>query len=195
MSKIIEKEVKYHITDPIALIDKLKEQNAIFSGYHLERTIRVDKPGWELSNAGTFIRLRSGFKNTLTLKEARKKESEVSERMEIEVEIDDVGLCQKLLQEIGLTESLIMEKYRMLWKIKDTLITIDELPFGIYAEIEGSIQSIKVISELLGLKYEERIIITYWEIYEELMKASHQKEYDPNIVFQPDYVSKLLADE
>lgn len=195
MSKIIEKEVKYQITDPIALISRLKEQNAVFSGYHLERTIRVDKPGWELSKAGTFIRLRSGFKNTLTLKKARKEGSEVSERMEIEVEIDDVSLCQKLLQEIGMTESLIMEKYRMLWKIKDTQITIDELPFGIFAEIEGSIQSIKVISELLGLSYDERIIITYWEIYEERMKAGNQKDYAPNILFEPDYVSRLLADE
>ena len=193
MSKIIEKEVKYCITNPMELIDKLKNQNAIFSGYHLERTIRVDKPNWELSKEGTYIRLRTGFKNTLTLKKARVKESEVSERLEIEIEIDDMESCQKLLQEIGLNEKLIMEKYRMIWEVNGTIITIDELPFGVYVEIEGSVQSIKILSELLGLNYDNRIIITYWEIYKDIMESMQMVNYDPNILFPNDYVSKLLA--
>ena len=170
MSKIIEKEVKYCITNPMELIDKLKN-----------------------SKEGTYIRLRTGFKNTLTLKKARVKESEVSERLEIEIEIDDMESCQKLLQEIGLNEKLIMEKYRMIWEVNGTIITIDELPFGVYVEIEGSVQSIKILSELLGLNYDNRIIITYWEIYKDIMESMQMVNYDPNILFPNDYVSKLLA--
>lgn len=194
MSKIIEREVKYSVTNPTELINKLKSQNAIFSGYHLEKTIRVDKQNWKLSSKGTYIRLRTGFKNTLTLKKGRVKGSEVSERLEIEVEIDDVDLCHKLLQEMGLIESLVMEKYRMIWNINDTIITIDELPFGVYAEIEGSIQNIKIISDLLGFDYDEKIIVTYWEIYKEIMETKKIQHYDPNILFPDDYVSKLVAD-
>lgn len=193
MSRIIEKEVKYCITDPASLIERLKFHKAIFVGYRFEKTIRVDKKGWELSNSGTFIRLRSGFKNTLTLKKARTQNSEVSERMELEIEIDDIDSCYKLLQEIGLNESLVMEKYRMTWEINGTIITIDELPFGIYVEIEGAIQNIKIISQLLDLDYEKRIILTYWELYNELMESYQNEKYNPNILFPLDYISKLVV--
>jgi len=195
MEKYLEKEVKYQLDNPIALIKKLKYQSAIFIGYHLERTIRVDKPNWELSDSGIFIRLRTGFKNTLTLKEARKSDSEVSERREIEVEVDDIELCQDLLYSIGLTESLIMEKYRMSWRINDIFITIDELPFGTYSEIEGPIPSIKIVSDLLNFDFNNRIVLTYWEIYNNLMLTKGSGEFDPNIVFPINYVSKLLTDE
>ncbi len=191
---MIEKEVKYQITNPIQLIEQLKKQKAVFRGYHLEKTIRIDNEAWTFSNAGTFIRLRTGFKNTLTLKKARMKNSEVSERLELEVEIDDIDVCRRIFEEIGLTDSLVMEKYRMMWEIDGTAITIDELPFGVYVEIEGPIPKIKLLSELLGFQFENRLILTYWEIYRDLMDLSGEEHYDPNILFPDGYVSKLILE-
>lgn len=195
MANIMEKEVKYCVKDPLELINRIKSQNAIFVGYCFEKTTRVDVPNWTLSNSGTFLRLRSGFKNTLTLKNSRKKDSEVSERKEIEIEIDDIDICHDLLKALGLTESLVMEKYRMMWKINDLFITIDELPFGVYTEFEGPIPSIKIISDLLQFNFNERIILTYWELYNNFMISQGNTYYDPNIVFPQNYISRLLMNE
>ena len=193
--KQIEREVKYQVYEPIQLIERVKYQNAIYIGYLLEKTIRVDKPNWLLSNSGSYLRLRTGFKNTMTLKGARKSDSEVCERTELEIEVNDIDLCKKILYDIGFTETLTMEKYRMLWRINDTIVTIDEMPFGIYTEIEGSITSIKIISELLNFDFKNRITITYWEIYNNIMQAQENKFYNPNIIFPENYVSKLLLND
>jgi adenylate cyclase class 2 len=47
---------------------------------------------------------------------------------------------------------LVYEKRRETWRLERTEIVIDELPFGLFMEIEGSVQDIENIESKLAVK-------------------------------------------
>ena len=55
------------------------------------------------------------------------------------------------------------------------------LPMGKFIEIEGRKEQIEGVSKVLGLKFEERIIKNYRELWEEFCKEKGIK--DENITF------------
>ena len=62
---------------------------------------------------------------------------------------------------LGFTPALIYEKRRKSWKLNNTEVVLDELPFGRFMEIEGTAESIETVEALLSLKSSEVVDETY----------------------------------
>ena len=77
-----------------------------------------------------------------------------------------------IITELGLKPVLVYEKYRDTWKFRSVEIVLDELPFGEYMEVEGSITAIKEAEILLGLEDLETEHETYPRLTARLGKRS-----------------------
>ena len=58
-----------------------------------------------------------------------------------------------------------MEKYRINLEYRGAILSIDELPFGLFLEIEGDEEQITSIASELGYKTDEKILVTYWDLF------------------------------
>jgi adenylate cyclase class 2 len=190
VSNYVEKEIKLRINDLGLLINKLTTEKAVFIGKALQRTVRFDNQENSLESNGTFLRVRSGFENVITVKRKVKDDSgDVFKREEFETRVDDIEMIRKMLNALGFNREYVMEKYRMEWELDGVNISIDELPFGFFVEIEGEEKKIFEVAQKLNLDVNERIIVTYWDIF-----AEYKKEYDligENIEFERDHKSVI----
>lgn len=187
--KKVNREVKIDVTK-IDIIKKLREKNAILIGGSKEVTTRYDTNENTLEKHGKFIRTMEGFRNTVTLKEKVSENTSLFERDEFVVEIDDVENMQIIFERIGLIPILKMEKYRLKWDLDGVRINLDELPFGLYLEIHGNEKNIQSIMTKLDLLGEEKIIESYWDIYEKYKKENNITDID--ITFSKDYNYRLM---
>jgi adenylate cyclase, class 2 len=183
----IEKEIKLKVNDLNKIIGKLKKAKLL--GQTFEKTIRFEKNDGSLEKAGIFVRLKSGFSNKITMEKKIKTRSDVFQREEIETKIEDIENMRKILNNLGLIKEFIMEKYRVSWKYMGTEITLDEMPFGYFVEIEGSENKIWRVVEYLELNKLDKITVTYWDIFEDF-KKEHNIKTD-HIQFQKNYKSEL----
>jgi adenylate cyclase class 2 len=132
----------------------------------LEHNERFDVPEGRLRRGGEVLRLRRDRECTLTYKRAL---SSAEERSEIEVRIDDLEAARAVLFGLGFVLIFIYDKYRQVLALDDTLIMLDELPFGSFVEIEGpSLQAIGRSAAALGLEWDRRVSRSYLSIYEAL---------------------------
>ena len=161
----VEKEIKLKVENFDNVISKLKKLNAKFLGKTFQRTIRFEKGEGELEKKGLFLRVRKGFKNELTMK-IKKNNDNVFEREEIEIEVEDTEKVRRIINNLGFDKEKIMEKNRSKWQLGEVDICLDELPFGNFIEIEGEEKKIFETVEKLGLKKENKIIVTYWDLSE-----------------------------
>ena len=53
---------------------------------------------------------------------------------------------------MGFQKNLVYEKRRKTWHFRDVELVLDELPFGLFMEIEGSITAIKEAEMLLDIE-------------------------------------------
>lgn len=175
-----EIEIKFKIENPNFLRKILKNQGAKFLGKTFERTFRFDTPDSKLEKNKKFLRIRTGFKNVITLKK-KIKSKKFKKREEIELEIADPEKMKIILEILGFTKIRVMEKYREKWRLHGVEIVIDKLPVGNFIEIEGKEKSIKEIVDILGLDFKNRITKTYWDLWKEYAKRKGIKE--ENITF------------
>jgi adenylate cyclase class IV len=115
-----ETEVKFRVSSFSPFHRILKEKGGKFYGKIFERNYYFDTQKKDLRKKGFLLRLREGFKNTMTFKE-RIEAKNFLEAKEIEIEI---------LQKLGFDIIMIMEKYREEWKLGKTKILFDTLPMG-----------------------------------------------------------------
>lgn len=192
MSNYIETEVKFKILDVDKIIEQLKALGAKHINTEHQKTIRFDDQNKSLENKGIFIRVRSGKDNTLTMKIKNKDlvKENFFVREELETTVGDINTVGSIIKILGFLDEFIMEKYRMNWNYQDAKISIDEMPFGFFMEIESSnVETINLIADKLNLKGEDRFVVTYWDLFDEYKKANNINE--TNIVFEKDYSSKL----
>ena len=61
------------------------------------------------------------------------------------------------------------EKYRMEYHLGDVLVTVDEMPYGFFTEIEGPDgETIQAAARQLGLDWKARIIDSYLMLFDHL---------------------------
>ena len=82
-----------------------------------------------------------------------------------------------------------MEKYRINFIYKGTTLSLDELPFGFYLEIEGTASKINYVAKNLGYQKNDFIYSTYWKLFEQKKLSNNKSD---NIVFPSGYKSKLI---
>ena len=162
-----EVEIKFKVVDVPALQKKLRSLKARRVGKAFERTVRFDTPGDDLEKSNKFVRVRTGFKNVVTFKQKLGEDTKFKVRKEIELEVSDPQKMEQVIEGLGFTKRLIMEKYREKWEVDACEVVIDELPFGVFTEIEGSRDQIVGAAKSLGFKLTDGITVSYWELWHE----------------------------
>ena len=185
-----EKEIKLKIENPSELISKLNSLKARFVSKSFQRTTRMDTETMDLEKNRTFLRVRSGSKNIVTLKKKLGENAEVFERQEIETEVKDIEKLADIFGGLGFTKRLILEKYRADFDFHNVKISIDELPFGFYVELEGDPKNIFEVANELDLNTKNKITVTYWDLFEDYKKETGTK--GESIIFPKSYKSVLL---
>ncbi|MEA2097591.1 MAG: class IV adenylate cyclase [Patescibacteria group bacterium] len=187
----IEKEIKIKINDIDGLIGQLLQDGATIKNKAMQKTVRFDTINENLEKKGVFLRVRSGNKNTITMKEKIGNDKNIRARKETEFEIEDIDKMIYIFKKIGFDYIKIMEKFRINLNYKNAILSIDELPFGFFLEIEGTENQINTISDKLNYSTKDKIIETYWDLFENYKKKKNIKS--KNIIFPKNYISKILS--
>ena len=170
MHEKIEKEAKFYVRD----LKKIEQQIKALGGVIVqprvfESNLRFDTSKGELSASYQVLRLRQDMRARLTFKGPADPNSEVSARLEYEVEISDLATGRHILEALGYQVITIYEKYRTSYALDDVEISLDEMPFGSFMEIEGAdTQHIKAMAGKLNLKWEKRSALSYLRIFSQV---------------------------
>src|SRR5215218_7256913 len=128
------------------------EENTIYTGPGLDPRSRV-------------LRLRRVNGRALfTYKERDPSSSAVKRQREEETEVADADALASILEALGYRPALVYEKRRETWRLAGTEVVIDELPFGLFVEIEGEEADILRAETLLGLDGAEGVHEPYPEL-------------------------------
>lgn len=189
----ISREIKIKLADKDEIVNKLREKSAILIGGGKETSVRYDTEEGEYEKQGKYIRLRSGLKNTISLKEKMEdiEEDKILTRNGIEVEVDNIKGIKSILEKIGLKPMYTMEKYRLKWMYNKNQINLDELIFGCFLEIHGTEQEIWNILDELNLDDNDIVEGTYWDIFDEYKKYNQMYINENDIKFPAGYAFRL----
>ncbi|HEV7645843.1 MAG TPA: class IV adenylate cyclase [Pyrinomonadaceae bacterium] len=158
----IEIEKKYLLTadERSNLVLALKETDVKFVGEDFEENIIFT--GGILNDKQAVLRLRRiGEKTLLTYKERLPTQSGIKHQIEHETMVEDFAAALQIFESLGFTRSLVYEKKRRTWRFDDVEVVLDELPFGLYMEIEGTVEAIEKTEKLLGIETLEAVHETY----------------------------------
>ncbi len=154
----IEIEKKYRLTRQQydLLLRRLPVVGAISEGEDFEENTLFS--GGRLELGSSVLRLRR-LKNSavLTFKERLPSSSEIKHQREDETLVGDPDSMEAILEALGFRPLLVYEKRRQTWYLDNTQIAVDELPFGLFMEIEGDEKAILAVErklEIDGLKSE-----------------------------------------
>ena len=115
------------------------EENVLYTGPGLDPRRRV-------------LRLRrKGGRAVFTFKERDPGASAVKRQREEETEVSDASALAAILEALGYSPVLVYEKRRETWRLAGAEVVLDELPFGLFVEIEGEEGQILSAERLLGL--------------------------------------------
>jgi len=149
----IEIEKKYRLTPKqrAEVLKRLPTIGAKRAGEEFEENTLFAGDSIDLSRSVLRLR-RVGKRAILTYKERFPSRSDVKHQREDETAVSDAEAMELILEGLGFTATLVYEKRRETWKLGKTEIVIDELPFGLFMEIEGTEQDIREIESKLALK-------------------------------------------
>ena len=148
----LEVEVKLHTPDLAAVKAALEEAGAtLVKPRVFERNLRYDSADGSLMAQGIVLRLRQDEAVKLTYKADASMASGIVSRFEAEVKVSDFETMRLILQRLGYGVELIYEKYRTTYALDGAEIVLDELPYGNFTEIEGDVETIERVVQVLGL--------------------------------------------
>ena len=168
----LEKEVKFYITNLTALKDRLIAIGAVQTQPRTrELNYRFDTPDLKLSRNGQALRLRQDNRAILTFKGPSSLENGVRVRPEYEVVVDDLVSARAIFEGLGYIQTVCYEKWRAVYQYNGLEITLDELPYGNFTEIEGvDTTAIQTTARVLALDWEARIQGSYLELFDRVKK-------------------------
>jgi adenylate cyclase, class 2 len=180
----IETEKKYHLgakrLDEVT--QRLVELGAKFEKEVFE--VNYQHRGGEMDERGATLRLRKiGDFTVLTYKEKVKgDENGAKRKIEYETNVSDVDATENIIERLGYRLTAVYEKRRKYWRFGDVEVVLDELPFGLYMEIEGTEDSIDKAARKLGLKDVEqeprgypRLTIKYGKMNGDVAEAKFER--------------------
>ncbi len=154
----IEIEKKYRLTQKrrVAVERRLHEIGASSKPVEFEENTLYR--GGRLELGGSALRLRRvGARAILTFKRRLPSKSSIKHQQEEETEVSDAEAAHAILTALGFRPALVYEK-RHLGRAE---IVIDELPFGLFMEIEGTEKEITRVEALLGIEDLPAVMETY----------------------------------
>lgn len=158
----LEIEKKFRITEEQreAVVAALEEFGAEFRGQDNEENIIYSSDKLVEENAVLRVR-RIGERTLLTFKKRLPAISDIKHQLEEETEVADAEVLMRILAHLGIAPRLIYEKRRRTWRFRSVDVMIDELPFGLYMEIEGAFTAIREAELLLDTEKFAREEETY----------------------------------
>lgn len=169
-SNNLEIESKFYIRNLDAIEAKLLSIGAVCTlPRSFEYNLRFDNHQKRLHRRHEVLRLRKSDDIRLTFKGPGELLGGAWSRTEIELIVNDFDQAQKLLESLGFRVAAIYEKYRAIYLLDNLIITLDELPFGKFVEIEADQpEKIRKLASDLGLKPEAAIPSSYQGLFEQV---------------------------
>jgi adenylate cyclase class 2 len=149
----IEIEKKYRLTKKQRelILQRLSAIGATPQGEEFEENTLYR--GDVLDVGRCVLRLRRvGDSAILTYKERFPSSSSIKHQREDETNVSNADAMDAILDALGFTPALVYEKRRATWRLGAAEIVIDELPFGLFMEIEGPEAEIRKIERQLAIK-------------------------------------------
>ena len=158
----IEIEKKYRLTKKQrGEIERRMREMSLEPG-ELEHEENTIYRGGVLDQPGRALRLRRvNGRAVLTFKQRMPSKSAIKHQQEEEVAVADADAMAKILSALNFHPGLVYEKRRTRWKVGKAKVVIDELPFGLFMEIEASVREIKRVEKILGAEEIPGVIETY----------------------------------
>ena len=183
----VEIEVKLEVTDRDAVARRLLEAGATnVAARDFEDNWLFDHPDGRLEERKVMVRLRQcGERAWLTLKEEIEEDhgDDYKVRQETETAVEDGNAIRAVLDALGLVVAYRYQKYRATYRLGDLLITLDELPIGVYLELEGARDDIDRCAERLGYTRDNYINVSYRELQRRKMRDSGQEDEPVEMLF------------
>lgn len=158
-----EIEVKFLLRDQAPILRKIAElgltcvQERVY-----EKNLRFDLPDGHLISRKQVLRLRQDNQSRLTFKGPGVLEEDVLLRKEIEVVVSDFEGTKRLLEALGYQVVMMYEKYRANYQMDNLVISVDEMPFGLFVELEGeSPAQLRQAAGFFGFDWDARINLSY----------------------------------
>lgn len=159
----VENEVKLYVRDLDSVAQRIAAAGGTLKAPRvLERNLRFDDAQGSFSAAGTVLRLRLDTRARLTYKDGERLYGEYgSSRFEAEVEVSDFDNMETILNKLGYHPVMTYEKYRTTYQLYGAEVTLDQMPYGNFVEIEGDEAAIKRCLEALDLGAARRMVASY----------------------------------
>ena len=158
----VEIEKKYRLTkSQRRQIEQRMRELSITPG-ELEHEENTIYRGGVLDRPGCALRLRRvNDRAMLTFKQRRPSSSAIKFQDENEVVVADAEALAAILTALNFRPGLVYEKRRTRWQVGKAKVVIDELPFGLFMEIEASVKEIKRVEKILGAADLPAVMETY----------------------------------
>jgi adenylate cyclase, class 2 len=171
----IEIEKKYRLTlkDRRAIEKRLRETGS--KPKPLEHEENTIYRGGNLGFGLRALRLRRvNGEAILTFKERIPTESLIKHQHENETGVKDADATDAILRGIGFVPALVYEKRRTRWDVGKAKVVIDELPYGVFMEIEASEREIKRVEKLIAAQDLPGVAETYPALTAKLGKKNRK---------------------
>lgn len=165
-----ELEVKFYLPNLFELQSRLEALGAqlVQPRVH-EINLRFDTPSGDLAGGYRVLRLRQDTEARLTYKGPGEVQDGVRIRQELEFTVSSFDIARSFLEALGYEISVMYEKYRAIYALGGVLVTLDEMPYGYFAEVEGPDgNSIHRTADVLELDWETRILDSYLLLFDRL---------------------------
>ncbi len=180
MDPHLEVEVKFLLPELTAVRAQLLALGAIVVTPRLfERNLRLDTPDQALRARDELLRLRQDTAVTLTYKGRSLEQEQGSQakvREELEITVSDWQTAVAIFQRLGFVPTQVYEKYRETFRLDTSsgavTVTLDELPYGNFVELEGEEAAIRQAAVLLNLRWQSRLVTNYLALMSAL-QAKH----------------------
>jgi len=170
-----EVEVKFLVDDLDELRRRLVAAGAVLGAPRVyERNVRFDTVDERLLARQALLRLRQDSRVRLTYKglPAQDVASEAKTREEIELTIEEFDRMALIFDRLGFHAVQAYEKYRTTFHLGDVEVVLDEMPFGLFVELEGASDTgLKAAAAALGLDWSRRLLTNYLELMERARRA------------------------
>ncbi|HKP70931.1 MAG TPA: class IV adenylate cyclase [Pyrinomonadaceae bacterium] len=163
------------------ITQKLVDVKATFDKEVFE--VNYQHRGGEMDERGATLRLRKiGDFTVLTYKEKVSTDNGAKRKIEYETSVSDVDAAEHIIERLGYRLTAVYEKRRKYWQFGSVEIVLDELPFGLFMEIEGTEEAIAKAEKTLGLQDVEheprgypRLTIKYGKMNGEVAEAKFER--------------------
>ena len=168
-----EIEVKFYLRDLAVLRQRLVELGAELAQERVhEVNLRFDTREKALLRAKQVLRLRQDTEARLTFKGPGQEQAGAQFRQELEFTVSDFTTARRLLEALGFQVYMMYEKYRTTYRLGEVLVTLDEMPYGDFAEIEGPDgKTIEQTAARLRLDWGRRSLESYTFLFEKARQA------------------------